>query len=147
MAQLNMEIPREIMRDFQRLASDNGILKEAVDAGLDIMYESISNATSDHVQTGELKNSIRKSKATENRFGYIIGRIVFYGKSQTRINRKGEREERKVKIPNHQKALWIEYGAGEMPARPFVTPAIKKAEFKIRDAMQKVIDRGYEHLK
>ena len=85
-------------------------------------------AAQKHVKTGSMAKSVKCSKPTINHNGDAVGRVKFYGKD-------------KNGMLNWYKGIWIEYGAKNQPAQPFVRPAIKSCESSVRAAMQKVFNR------
>ena len=114
----------DIYSVFPKRLNDENLALDMVKAGQEVMRKSIQKAAQKHVRTGSMAKSVKCSKPLINRVGDAVGRVRFYGKEQ-----------------NWYKAIWIEYGAKNQPAQPFVRPAIKSCENSIRAAMHKVFNR------
>ena len=110
---------------FPQGLDDENLALDMVKAGQEVMQKSIQNAAQKHIRTGSMAKSIKCSKPVINRTGDAVGRVKFYGKDKNGMQ-------------NWYKAIWIEYGAKNQPAQPFVRPAIKSCGNSIRAAMQKV---------
>lgn len=113
---------------FPQGLDDENLALDMVKAGQVFMQKSIQRAVQKHVKTGSMANSVKCSKPIINRAGDAVGRVKFYGKD-------------KNGMLNWYKAIWIEYGAKNQPADPFVRPAIKSCESSIRAAMNKVFNK------
>lgn len=113
---------------FPQGLDDENLALDMVRAGQEVMQKSIQNAARKHVKTGSMAESVKCSKPTINHNGDAVGRVKFYGKD-------------KNGMLNWYKGIWIEYGAKNQPAQPFVRPAIKSCESSVRAAMQKVFNR------
>ena len=105
--------------------NDENLALDMIKAGQKVMQGSIQSAASKHRKTGSMASSVKCSKPIINRSGDAVGRVKFYGTDKNGMQ-------------NWYKAIWIEYGAKNQPAEPFVRPAIKSCENSIRAAMQKV---------
>ena len=101
---------------------------DMVKAGQVVMQKSIQRAAQKHVKTGSMAKSIKCSNPVINRVGDAVGRVKFYGKDKNGMQ-------------NWSKALWIEFGTKNQPAEPFVRPAIKSCESRVKAAMQHVFDK------
>ena len=106
---------------------DEQLALDMVKAGQEVMQKAIQNAAGKHKKTGSMASSVKCSKPVINRNGDVVGRIKFYGKDKNGMQ-------------NWSKALWIEYGAKNQNADPFVRPAIKSCESGVKTAMQKVFN-------
>ena len=146
MPSMNMENPQDFVHEIEKLA-EPGILEEAVDAGLDIMRDSMKKEAKSHIYTGEMERSIEKVAVTTDKYNNIIGRVRFKGTSKVWMDKRNKKKPRKVNITNWLKAFQREYGTSKTAARPFVEPAIKKAEFSMKSAIQEKIDEGYKNVK
>ena len=125
MADFQAEIDLESF--FPSGIDDEQLALDMVKAGQEVMQKAIKHAAQKHVRTGSMADSVKCSKPVINRNGDVVGRIKFYGKDKNGMQ-------------NWSKALWIEYGAKNQYAEPFVRPAIKSCEGSVRAAMQKVFD-------
>lgn len=104
---------------------DEQLALDMVKAGQEVMQRAIQSAAGRHKKNSDMADSVKCSKPVINRNGDVVGRIKFYGK-----DRNG--------MQNWSKALWIEYGAKNQDADPFVRPAIKSCGSGVRAAMEQV---------
>ncbi len=113
---------------FPQGLDDENLALDMVKAGQEVMQKSIQKAAQKHVRTGSMAKSIKCSNPVINRVGDAVGRVKFYGKDKNGMQ-------------NWSKALWIEFGTKNQPAEPFVRPAIKSCESRVKAAMQHVFDK------
>lgn len=99
-----------------------------------------------HTGESDMVNSIKANKAKKCKNGaYIvnIGPRGYSNHTYTAKNGKGQRTNRKYKVSNALKAIWIEYGVHnvksgqDIPARPFISRTVSQLENQIHNLMQK----------
>lgn len=112
---------------FPQGLTNKNLALDMIKAGQEVMQKSIQNAAQKHSKTGSMAKSVKCSKPVINSVGDAVGRIKFYGKDKNGMQ-------------NWSKAIWIEFGAKNQDADPFVRPAIKNCEKDVRSAMQKVFN-------
>ena len=113
---------------FPKGIQDESLALDMIEAGQNIMQKAIQRNALKHRKTNSMSNSIKCSKPTVNKNGDAVGRVKFYGKDENGTM-------------DWYKAIWLEYGTVNQPAKPFVRPAIKSSEGAIRAAMQKKFDQ------
>lgn len=113
---------------FPKGITDEKLALDMIDAGQDVMLKSIQAGAEKHTYTGDMANSLRKTKPVIDKNGAAVGRVKFYGD-----DKKG--------MANWAKAMWIEYGTVYQKAKPFIRPAIKGCENTVKAAMQRTFDK------
>ena len=106
---------------------------EMVEAGQEIMLDSIKKSANNHRKTGNMANSIKATKAVIDKNGDAVGRVKFVGSDGTKKLKNGQSFD----LTNWIKAFRIEYGTSRQTAMPFVSPAIISAESQIRKKKKK----------
>lgn len=127
MAQFEPEGIDDLMKDLDLLDTER-IAPMMLEESAPILEEAVAKKASAHKDTGDMVNSIKKTKAERNQTGYYIA-VRPTGK-----DRKGVR--------NMEKMAALEYGVdGKQPATPVLTPAVHEAEAPVLEKMQEVFDR------
>lgn len=104
---------------------DESLALEMVKAGQEILKGAIQSGANKHRRTGAMADSVKSGKPYVDSQGTAIGKVNITGKDSTGMG-------------NAQKALWIEFGTKNMPAKPFVRPAVKSSESAIASVMENV---------
>lgn len=127
MAQFELEGIDDLMKDLDLLDTER-IAPMMLEESAPILEEAVTKKASAHKDTGDMVNSIKKTKAGRNQTRYYIA-VRPTGK-----DRKGVR--------NMEKMAALEYGVdGKQPATPVLTPAVHEAEAPVLEKMQEVFDR------
>ncbi len=113
---------------FPKGIQDEKLALDMIDAGQEIMLKAIQKGANKHRDTGEMAESLKKSKPVIDKNGDAVGRVKFYGK-----DRNG--------MLNWYKAIRLEYGRTGENAKPFIRPAIKGSENAAKSAMQRVFNQ------
>ena len=124
----NFQAEIDLESFFPSGIDDEQLALDMVKAGQEVMQVAIQNAAQKHVRTGSMASSVKCSKPVINRNGDVVGRIKFYGKDKNGMQ-------------NWSKAIWIEFGAKNQDADPFVRPAIKSCESGVRAAMEQMFNQ------
>ena len=130
MAKFNLELPTEIMRDFQTIINDSDqIFGEMVKAGADVVEKNIRANIPQSIQKSNMMKCLKKTKVykTPSDDG-INAKVGFYGYFE---NENGET------VPAPLVANVFEYGRSNapFPKHPFMRKSFKKNE--IEQAMLK----------
>ena len=133
----------EMIKNIDKLANDEEIYEEMINAGTEIMKKSISQRASKHIVTGQMVNSLKTTKPTKNKDGDWVGRVKFSGSSGIQTTKSGK----KYDITNWLKAFRIEYGRSNQRAQPFVRPAIQSSEKQIQQKWEEIYDKRMSELK
>ena len=134
MAQFKVELPSDIMRQFDTLDfNTHKMLEEMTKAGAKVVVENIKSSVPKNWYTSNIMKCLKVTKTyTTPSDGGVNTKIAFYGYF---INRNKER------IPAPLVANVTEYGRSNSPypKKPFLRRSFKKAE--IEKAMQAVQDK------
>lgn len=134
MAQFKVELPSDIMRQFDTLDfNTHKMLEEMTKAGAKVVLENIKSSVPKNWYTSNIMKCLKVTKTyTTPSDGGVNTKIAFYGYF---INRNKER------IPAPLVANVTEYGRSNSPypKKPFLRRSFKKAE--IEKAMQAVQDK------
>ena len=123
-----------MIRKIEKYEKSEEVYIEAISSGQEIMRSAIESGARKHKRTGVMASSVKSSTPVQNRSSDWVGRVKFYG------------QDKKTKIPNWYKAIWLEYGTSKQKATPFVRPAIQNCESNINKKMQQVFDRKIGEL-
>lgn len=130
MAQFNLELPTDIMRDFQNIMNDSDkIFGAMTQAGADVVEKNIIANLPDAIRKSKMMKCLKKTKVykTPSDDG-INTKVGFYGYF--------ENEDGKT-VPAPLVANVFEYGRSNapFPKHPFMRKSFKKSE--IEQAMLK----------
>lgn len=142
MARMEIDFPEDL---FGGLLNQNTeeLCREMVDAAVPIMEESLKKEVQSVIGHGgdsELVKSIKGSKAKVSKNNAVISFVGPKGNSRHHYF-GGAKKDRKYKVSNALKAIWLNYGRRGQPARPFINRATMNAEKKVLAKMQEVYDR------
>lgn len=131
MAAFNISGLNRLIRELDRAGDIDRIGPKMIKESLPIleksMKDTIREETDKGYATGELVESITKTKSLRNAYGYFgVVRPIGY-------DDKGVR--------NMEKLAYLHYGTSKQPARPVVTKAIFKVKEKVLDKMQDTYNR------
>ena len=139
MAKFKMELPKEIMSDFQKIYKNSDqIFGEMTKAGAEVVLNNVK-ASAPHPDIGSHAKLSRTYKTPSddgiNTKVYFSGYIPFKGNRKTfvRRGRKGGKVYTTTKgIPVEFLALVYEYGrsGASFPKRPFFRKSFKKSQIE-----------------
>jgi HK97 gp10 family phage protein len=127
MGKFDFEIPTDFIKQLGKLADVDRIAPQMIDEAMPILEGNLKKEMAKHRRTGDMINSVRKTKAGKNKYGYYA--VV----RPTGKDSKGVR--------NMEKMVYLEYGTSDQPATPILTKAIKDSEKAVLDKMQEVFSR------
>lgn len=134
MANYEMNGFDELARQLEQVSDLDGIAPEMLNEALPILESELKKTVREEADkgyaTGDMEQSIKKSRARRNQYGYF-GIVRPTGK-----DKKG--------IRNMEKLAYLHYGTSKQPARPVVTKAVFRAESKIIGKMQECYNRMVE---
>ena len=130
MAQFNLELPTDIMKDFQNIYNNSDqIFGAMTEAGADVVMKNITANLPDAIRKSKMMKCLKKTKVykTPSDDG-INTKVGFYGYFQ---NENGET------VPAPLVANVFEYGRSNapFPKHPFMRKSFKKSD--IEQAMLK----------
>lgn len=127
MGKFDFEIPTDFIKQLGKLADIDRIAPQMIDEAIPILEKNVKSEVSKHKDTGALANSVKKTKANKNKYGYYAS-VRPTGKDS-----KGVR--------NMEKLVYLEYGTSKQASKPTLTKAIKDSEKAVLDKMQEVFNR------
>lgn len=131
MAQFSMNGIEDLMKELEDLADIEETAKKMVDEATPVLEETvrseIKSAANRGYATGELANSVKKTKAKTNQYGVYAAVLV------SGTDHKGVR--------NAEKLAYLEYGTSTQQAHPVMAKAVNKAEQECLSKMQQVFER------
>lgn len=134
MAQFSMDGVDDLIRQLDRLGDLDRIAPKMIEESLPILEDSLKEVVAEEVThgyaTGDMVQSIKKTKSLRNQYGYF-GAVHPTGK-----DRKGVR--------NMEKLAYLHYGTSRQSARPVMEKAVFKVEEKVLTKMQEVYNREVE---
>jgi len=127
MGKFDFQIPDSFLKQLGKLSDVERIAPKMIDEAMPILERNLKAELAKHKRTGDMVNSVRKTKAGRNKYGYYA--VV----RPTGKDRKGVR--------NMEKLAHAEYGTSKQPPTPILTKAIKDSENAVLDKMQEVFER------
>jgi len=127
MGKFDFQIPDSFLKQLGKLSDVERIAPKMIDEAMPILERNLKAELAKHKRTGDMVNSVRKTKAGRNKYGYFA--VV----RPTGKDRKGVR--------NMEKLAHAEYGTSKQPPTPILTKAIKDSENAVLDKMQEVFER------
>lgn len=139
MAACNFNIDTDFLRTLDNLENIEQVTAEILKEGANIITETEKREIS-HIQTGDMKNSIKPTKVKKNQYGqYIVVRPT--GKSQTYVDRQGGMKDRKTTVRNMEKFVYNEYGTSQQSANPIQQKVVKMTASDIESVASKIMQR------
>lgn len=128
MGKFDFVIPDDFMRSLGRLADVDKVAPMMIDEAMPILESSVKQELSKHRRTGDMVNSVKKTKTQKNKAGnwYAVVR-------PTGVDSKGVR--------NMEKLAHAEYGTAKQRATPILTKAIADSQQAVQDKMREVYER------
>lgn len=127
MAKFDFNIPSSFLKQLGKLADVDRLAPKMIDEAIPILETNVKKEASRHKDTGDMVNSIKKTKVSKNRHGY------YTTVRPTGKDRKGVR--------NMEKLAYAEFGTSKQPPTPMLTKAIKDSEKPVQNKMQQVFER------
>lgn len=129
MAKFEMQLPDDIIKDFQKIYNNSDeIFGKMVQAGVEVVYNNIKANAPSSVKSSDMMNCLKITKVykTPSDDG-INDKVGFYGYF---INKNGKT------TPAPLVANVFEYGSTKVQKKPFIRKSFRKAQ--IEKAMLKV---------
>lgn len=142
MAQMEIDFPEDMLNGLLDVDAED-LCKQMIDSAAPIMEESMKKemrSVIQHSGDSELVDSVKTSKAKKAKNGAIIAFTGPKGNSKNYYYRNGKKD-RRIQVSNVLKAIWLNYGRVEQPARPFLTKAVNNAHQKVMEKMQQTYDQ------
>lgn len=123
MARFEMQLPDQIMKDFQRIYDDaDNIFGAMTDAGADVVLQNVRANAPSSFKDSEIMNCLKKTRVykTPSDDG-INTKVAFYGYF---TNKDGK------KTPAPLVCNVFEYGSVKFAKRPFFRKSFRKAQIE-----------------
>lgn len=143
MGKFDFEIPVDFIKQLGKLADVDRIAPQMIDGAMPILEGSLKTELSKHRRTSTMLDSVKKTKAGKNKYGYFAT-VRPTGMSKVYMDDKGIIRPRKTPVRNMEILAHLEYGTSKQDPRPILTKAIKDSESAVLDKMQEVFDREVE---
>jgi len=146
MADFSFDLPSDLMEgllqtDFEEIAQE--CLKEAAPV-LETTMKSKVKASISHSGDSEMVSSIKARKPRKGKNGDFSVFVGPSGYSDHTYN-KGKNKQRKYKVSNALKGIWLEYGiqhpTHHQPAKPFITASVHACKDAVMRKMQEAYNR------
>lgn len=96
-----------------------------------------------HIQTSDMKNSIKPTSVKENQYGrYIVVRPT--GKSNRYIDSKGVERKRSTPVRNMEKFVYSEYGTSKQAATPIQKKVVNRSFEKMGKMAMNIVRKYVE---
>lgn len=126
MGKFDFNFDQELTRQLERLENYDEIAPRILNGAVVILQKRVMSECANHVQTADLLNSIKKTTADKNKYGwYVCVR-------PTGVDGKGVR--------NMEKLVYAEYGTSKQSPTPILTKATKDSESEVADRMQEIFN-------
>jgi HK97 gp10 family phage protein len=123
----DFQISPEFIKQLGNLADVDRVAPQMIDEAMPILESNLKKELSKHKRTGDMLNSVKKTKAGKNTYGY------FATVRPTGVDEKGVR--------NMEKLAHAEYGTSKQVPTPILTKSIKDSETSVLNKMQEVFER------
>lgn len=127
MGKFDFQISPEFIKQLGNLADVDRVAPQMIDEAMPILESNLKKELSKHKRTGDMLNSVKKTKAGKNKYGY------FATVRPTGVDEKGVR--------NMEKLAHAEYGTSKQVPTPILTKSIKDSETSVLNKMQEVFER------
>lgn len=128
MGKFSFNIPDDFIKQLGKLSDIDSIAPQMIDEAMPILAENLKSELAKHKRTGDMLDSVKKTKAGKTKNGGYFAVVRPTGK-----DRKGVR--------NMEKLAHAEYGTKKQPPTPILTKAIKDSEKAVLSKMQEVFER------
>ena len=128
MGKFDFQISLEFIKQLGKLADVERVAPKMIDEAMPILEANVKKELGNHRRTGDMIDSVKKTKAGKSKRGGYYSVVRPTGK-----DRNGVR--------NMEKLAHAEYGTSKQPATPILTKAIKDSEAEVLQKMQEVFER------
>lgn len=139
MAYFKVDIPNDLLNGILQCNSEE-VCKEILERAAEPLEESIKKELANHKDTGDLQSSIKAGKPYLNKDGFWQITISPKGYSGHHFY-GGKNHNRKYKLSNAAKAIFMEYGTSHQAATPFLNRATNNAQHDTLSTMQETFER------
>lgn len=127
MGKFDFAIPDDFIKQLGKLADIEIIAPKMIDQAMPSLEKNLKTELAKHKQTGDMLNSVKKTKAKKTKRGGFYAIVRPTGKDS-----KGVR--------NMEKLVYAEYGTKKQTATPILTKAIKDSNDQVLQKMREVFE-------
>lgn len=127
MAKFAYNPPTDFLKQLGKLSKVEEVAPKMIDESMPIVERNLVRELAYHVDTGELQESVKSTKAKKVNDGH------FATASPTGADEKGVR--------NMEKLAYLEYGTSKQAAAPMMSTVINDSEGSVNNKMAEVFKR------
>ncbi len=140
MGKFDFYFDERLTRQLEKLANfDEEIAPRVLNESVPILESYVKKEAAKHKRTGILVNSIKKTKAIKNKYGWFVS-VRPTGMSKEVMGEDGVVRPRKEPVRNMEVMAHLEYGTSEQEPIPILTKALKDAESEVAEKMQEIFN-------
>lgn len=143
MGKFDFEFDTELVRQLERLENFDEIAPRILDESVPILERHVKRELANHRRTSTLLNSVKKTKANKNRYGWFVT-VRPTGTSKIYMDDKGVIRKRKKPVRNMEILAHAEYGTSKQSPVPILTKALNDARQEVTDKMQEIFNEVVE---
>lgn len=129
-----------LTRQLEKLSNfDEEIAPRVLNESVPILESYVKKEAAKHKRTGSMVNSIKKTKAIKNKYGWFVT-VRPTGMSTELMGEDGVVRPRKEPVRNMEVMAHLEYGTSEQDPIPILTKALKDAESEAAEKMQEIFN-------
>lgn len=127
MGKFDFNFDADLTKQLKKLANFDEVAEKVLNESVPILERHVKSEAKKHKRTGDLVDSIKKTGAKEDKYGWYVT------VRPTGTDRNG--------IRNMEKLVYSEYGTSKQPPIPILTKALNDAESEVTDKMQEIFNR------
>ena len=128
MGRFDFQFDDTLTKQLEKLANFDEIAPKVLNGAVPILEKHVRAETAKHKKTGDLSDSIKKTGAIHNEYGWYVS------VRPTGVDRNGVR--------NMEKMAHAEYGTSNQPPTPILSKAINDAKPEVTDKMQEIYNEA-----
>lgn len=128
MAKFDFNIDPGFIKQLGKLRDVEKVAPQMIDEAIPILERNVKSEVAKHKRTGDMLNSIKRTKAKQTKSGGFFASV-----RPTGTDSKGVR--------NMEKMVYAEYGTSKQSPTPMLTKAVNDSEDAVQNKMQEVFER------
>lgn len=128
MARFEYSIPDDFLKQLGKMEDIDRLAPKMIDEALPILEKNFKRELAKHKRTGDLINSVKKTKAGKSKYSGYYGLVLPTGTDQNGVR-------------NMDKLAYMEFGTTAQPADPVITNVTNSSEAAVLSKMQEVFTR------
>lgn len=140
MGKFDFNFDADLTRQILALSNVDEIAPKILDEVAPILEKNIKKECRKHKRTGEMENSVKKTKAKKNKQGFCVV-VRPTGNSKLYKTEKEGTKRRKVPVRNMEIMAHMEYGTKNQSPTPIMTKGMRDSEAEVKQVMQDAFNR------